>query len=87
MHLVVEINSRQFEVHIKPSKRTQNLYNQLVTFSSKVESSKQETTATSEQAKTDKIDIATELEKFHGLVQKGILTQEEFEAQKKKLLS
>ena len=33
------------------------------------------------------VSVADELEKLHGLVVKGILTQEEFEAEKRKLLS
>jgi len=33
-----------------------------------------------------KIDVVSELERLYSLVEKGILTQEEFEIQKKKII-
>lgn len=38
-------------------------------------------------ANNNKSEITAELEKMHDLMQKGVLTEEEFNAQKKKMLS
>ena len=85
LYLLVEYNGREYEVHFKPSKSIQKLYSELVTFSSKAV--RKEIHHEIQQPKTEKANIADELEQLYILVQKGILTQEEFELRKKKLLS
>ena len=86
LQLVVEHEGKHYEVHFKPSKKTQDLYNDLVTFSSKAVKVEQEVQQLIEQPKPEKSDVVSELEKLHSLIAKGILTQVEFEEQKRKLL-
>jgi hypothetical protein len=83
LHLVVQYKGTDSEIFIKPSKNTQDIYNEL-----KRLFSKQDKKPIVDNSQSDaKFEISVELEKLHELVQKGILTKEEFEAQKKKLLS
>lgn len=79
--LVVSHKDRNYEVHFKPGRTTQQVYSELVTLSAKAIKPKQELP----QQKND-ADVVTQLEKLHALVEKGILTKEEFEKQKQKLL-
>jgi hypothetical protein len=83
LHLVVNYMGTDCEVIITPSKNIPTIYSEL-----KKLMSKQTKKTEQKQIETKpQIDIAAELEKLHGLVQKGILTQEEFDTQKKKHLS
>ena len=76
------------DVVITPSKNIPVIYSEFKKLMS-IQTKKPEQIKTAEQTYPEsrsQIDVASELEKLHGLVQKGILTQEEFEAQKKKML-
>jgi hypothetical protein len=89
LHLIVNYFGTECNIIIKPSKKIPVIYAELKKLMGK-QTKKPKQLDTSEQKQIDsnpQIDIAAELEKLHGLVKKGILTQEEFDAQKKKLLS
>ncbi|MBL7837499.1 MAG: SHOCT domain-containing protein [Bacteroidetes bacterium] len=89
LRLVVNYMGTDCDVIITPSKNIPTIYAELKKLMGK-QTKKPEQINTTEQKQIEtkpQIDIAAELEKLHGLVQKGILTQDEFDAQKKKLLS
>jgi hypothetical protein len=87
LQLAVKYEGKDYEVHFLASKKTQELYNELVSFSSKAVRAEPITPEVIETPVEPENDIVSELERLHGLIQKGILTQEEFEMQKRKLLS
>ncbi|WP_163409758.1 SHOCT domain-containing protein [Flavobacterium ajazii] len=83
--LIVNNNGNECDIFIKQSKNIPNLYSELKRLLSKqttkpisveLESSNNET----------KSDLANDLEKLHSLLEKGILTQEEFNEQKRRML-
>ncbi len=80
--LVVEHKGREYEIHFKPGRTTQQVYGELVTLSSKAIKAK----PVIPQVKVE-TDIVTELEKLHSLAEKGILTKEEFEKLKGRLIN
>ena len=89
LHLVVNYMGTDCDIVITPSKNIPTIYAELKKLMGK-QSKKPEQLSATEQKQIEtkpQVDISAELEKLHGLVQKGILTQQEFEAQKKKLLS
>ncbi len=88
LHLVVNYMGTDCQVIITPSKNIPTIYAELKKLMSK-QTKEPEKLSASEQKQIEtkpQIDLAAELEKLHGLVKKGILTQEEFDAQKKKIL-
>ena len=95
--LVLNINNFDHHVFIKPSGKTQQLYTEFVNFLSKFPKpidnkppqQQIQTTETKQLPQTDSqpIDVAEQLEKLHSLMEKGIITNDEFDSQKKKLLS
>jgi Short C-terminal domain len=90
-------SSREFHVFIDPSQKTTKLYSEFINFISKydkvnvsVQENNQLLQPQTQPQLTDTIptaiNVADQLEKLHSLVDKGILTQQEFEEEKKKLL-
>lgn len=77
LHLVIKYMDKECEVLLSPSNDIPKIY---VAFKSLL--TKQ--IATNEEQK--QIDTASEIEKLFDLLQKGILTQEEFDTKKKQLL-
>jgi|GEM_PF-7091705 len=82
LHLVIMYNGIKCELFLEPSKSMARLYTALKNLMAK-QIKKPE--AISENVAQH--DLVGELEALHGLVEKGILTQEEFEVKKKQLLN
>jgi hypothetical protein len=78
LHLILNFQGKEVLVSIKPSKNIPKIYEELKNLMNR---------ADKKQIEDSPKDIASELEKLHGLLQKGILTQEEFDTQKSKILN
>lgn len=83
LHLVIKYMNRECEVIISPSNDIPKIYAGLKTLIAK-----QTIKPAVENTTNDKlqVDSISEIEKLHDLLQKGIITQEEFDAKKKLLL-
>ena len=83
LHLVIKYMNKECEVLISPNNDIPKIYAGLKTLVAK-----QTVRPVIENASNDKtqVDVTIEIEKMYDLLQKGILTQEEFDKKKKLLL-
>ena len=83
--LIVNDNGNECDIFLKPSKDIPKLYSEL-----KRLLSKQTTKPILKESEISNIEtksnLVSDLEKLHSLLEKGILTQQEFDEQKRKLL-
>lgn len=88
LHLIINYHNTACNIILTPSKNTSSIYNELKKFMSKQDLEPQQIKIDNENQKEDThFDLVKELEKLHELLQKGILTQEEFDKQKSKILN
>lgn len=83
LHLVIKYMNRECEVLFSPSNDMPKIYAGLKTLIAKQTIKPAVENTTNEKPQ---IDSLSEIEKLHDLLQKGIITQEEFDAKKKLLL-
>jgi hypothetical protein len=83
LHLIVEQNGREYEVHFKPSKSTQQLCNEFVKFSARANKTLQAESFSNEKISSS----ASEIERLCELLNKGALTQDQFEILKNKIIN
>ncbi|UAY53447.1 SHOCT domain-containing protein [Ferruginibacter albus] len=85
LHLVVNYNGQECEVLIEPSKDIPTIYTEFKTMVSK-QTQKPVLEKPTEDTAEKQSDVTVEIEKLYSLLQKGILTQDEFDTKKKMLL-
>ena len=76
--LIVRYNARNCIIDLKPSKQLPKLYQEIKRIIPIVEELESNDVV---------VDIPSQLEKFHQLMEKGIITKEEFEQKKQELLN
>lgn len=82
---IVNNNGNECDIFIKPSKDIPKLYSELKRLLSK-QTTKPISKELEKSNNETKSNLVNDLEKLHNLLEKGILTQEEFNEQKRKML-